>query len=501
MKKINLYFSLLILIVLHSCNKEAEIGEKNYPYLITNEISNITSTSVVFNGQITNMGYNEIIEYGFLWDIVEPKIEIANKIIIDKSAQIGKYNIKVDFNLFKDSVQYVRAFMKTKTQLIYGNQIKFTCNGGIPVEITSITPLKGYVNKKIVITGKNFSTNKSNVHLFFGDIETEIDSCTNNRIVSRVPYVTEDMDCKITIIDYNKPVQYAATFKAFSYWTKISSFPGATRFGAVSFTVNGKGYVCTGAQEWGGYFSDMYEYDPARNSWSKKADFPGSPRAFAVGFSINEKGYVGFGYSYQTYFHDLWEYDPALDSWTKKNEDIRISTFSDAYFVLNNQFYLFTQNASFCYSPFNNQFIEINMFPGEYRYFSVGLTCDNFGYIIAGQKPGGNEPLKDLWCFNPLTNNWTSKAEIPRSYRDGIAAFSFDNKIFAGLGGIWGGSYLDFYEYNPQYNIWIRLQDFPGDRRELPVSLVIGSKGYIGTGRNESEDELNDFWEFDPNKE
>ena len=497
--KVILNIYVLALIFLSISCAEKEVMTKDYPYIITEDISGIDKTSVVFNGKVISTGDVKFSEYGFLWDIQKPTIEeSANKIIIESPLKTGSFSKTIDYNLYKDKEQYVRAYMKTDNLIVYGNTIKFSCNGGKPIIIDDIIPRSGYVNSKVVITGDNFGVDKNKVHVFFGDTEAEIDSCSNDRIVTKVPDFNYDIECVITVETFNKPKQFSDKFKAFTYWKTITPFPGAKRYGAVSFTINGKGYVGLGTQYWGSEFSDMYEYNPINDSWSKKADFPGDPRAFAVGCTINGKGYVGFGLG-GDYYHDLWEYDPVSDSWTKKIEDSRIWTYSDAYFVLNNQIYIFAQGGSFKYIPENNQIIEIDRFPGVYRFFSMGLTCNNLGYIIAGQEPG-NTLLKDLWCYKESTNSWMSKTEIPSGYRDGIAAFTLHHKIYAGLGGIWGGEHLDFYEYNPDSDMWIRVQDFPGDKRELPVSFTIEDRAYIGSGRNFRGEELNDFWEFNPNK-
>ncbi|HZK07592.1 MAG TPA: kelch repeat-containing protein [Bacteroidales bacterium] len=500
MKKAVLFFTLLCLVLFQSCQKEAEIREKDYPYLITTEVSDITNTSVVFNGKIISTGNEEIIEYGFLWDTSEPEIETANKIALNNPANIGSYSAKISSNLIKDTEQLVRAYLKTNNLLVYGNTIKFTSNGGLPAEITEIIPLKGYSSSKAVIKGNNFGNDKNEVAIYFGDKTVPVDSCSNNRIVFRVPDIDTDIEEYITISIYNKQVKSNHKFRAFTYWKKTYNMSGNSRFGATAFSLNNVGYVCFGKQPYGDEFNDLFALNPETNSWSRKADFPGNPRAFSVACVIENIAYLGFGSGGDTYYHDLWSYETETDKWTKVLEDDRIKTHSDAYFVLNNELYIFSQGGSYKYSPASNEFTEIDRFPGDYRFFTSGVNCDGLGYLIAGQRPG-NKLLKDLWCYDPTSNTWTKKADLPGSNRDGIACFAISNKIYAGLGGIWGGEHLDFYEYSPSIDTWVRVQNFPGDKRELPVSFTICNKGYLGTGRKNITDVLNDFWEFNPDKE
>jgi hypothetical protein len=49
------------------------------------------------------------------------------------------------------------------------------------------------------------------------------------------------------------------------------------------------------------------------NNWRPKAEFPGQERRGAVSFVINGKGYVGLGNNGSTYFSDFWEYNPITN--------------------------------------------------------------------------------------------------------------------------------------------------------------------------------------------
>src|SRR5450432_1164123 len=47
-------------------------------------------------------------------------------------------------------------------------------------------------------------------------------------------------------------------------------------------------------------------------------------------------------------------------------------------------------------------------------------------------------------------------------------------------------------------DIWTQKADFGGGSREFAVGFSIGSKGYLGTGRDNTETLKNDLWEYDP---
>ncbi|HEX5003331.1 MAG TPA: T9SS type A sorting domain-containing protein [Bacteroidia bacterium] len=96
------------------------------------------------------------------------------------------------------------------------------------------------------------------------------------------------------------------------------------RYGASTFSVNGKGYVGCGV----GYDAvgnlvmknDLWEYDPSTQQWTQKLNFPGTARSFAAGFAADGNGYIGMGTNTVppggNYYSDFWKYDAQLNTWT-----------------------------------------------------------------------------------------------------------------------------------------------------------------------------------------
>ena len=51
--------------------------------------------------------------------------------------------------------------------------------------------------------------------------------------------------------------------------------------------------------------------------WTNIADFPGTERDEAVSFSLNGMGYVGVGIKFPDHFTDFYRYDPSANTWTQ----------------------------------------------------------------------------------------------------------------------------------------------------------------------------------------
>lgn len=268
---------------------------------------------------------------------------------------------------------------------------------------------------------------------------------------------------------------------SYAKWSKLNDFGGDARVGAVSFSINGKGYLGTGGKtrEWkpgqqdkgNVLLKDFWEYDPAKDTWTQKADFAGAEREGAVGFSIGDKGYLGTGFDNRTRRQctdDFWEFNPATNAWTRKAD-----------------------------------------FGGGPSHQGIGFSIGQKGYI-------GLASGNDLWEYDPATDRWSKKKNMPivnlalqAPELVGFISFTIDNKAYIGLGRkrvfvrYDGGSPsynttdLDkMYQYDPATDVWTKLKDFPGGRQSYRVAFAIGTKGYILA--QDKSFEKNALWEYNP---
>src|ERR1035437_8831645 len=207
----------------------------------------------------------------------------------------------------------------------------------------------------------------------------------------------------------------------------------------------------------------------SQGTWTQKTNFPGAARIDAVGFSIGSKGYIGPGYHTITggFYKDFWEWDQATNTWTQKA-----------------------------------------VFPGRIRNSAVGFSIGNKGYIGTGQGAdslGNPVLLDDFWEWDQATNTWSQKANLPGGVRSNAVGFSIGNKGYIGTGG--GiinypsfSTYDDFWEWDQASNTWSQKTSIPGGARLRAVGFSIGTKGYIGTGQDETINTpivLDDFWAWD----
>ena len=95
---------------------------------------------------------------------------------------------------------------------------------------------------------------------------------------------------------------------------------------------------------------------------------------------------------------------------------------------------------------------------------------------------------------------WTQKTNFSGTGRTSAVAFSIGTKGYIGTGSDNTGVKKDFWEWDSAMNTWTQKADFGGVARKCAVGFSIGQKGYIGTGGLDlfSGFYYNDFWEYDP---
>lgn len=102
-------------------------------------------------------------------------------------------------------------------------------------------------------------------------------------------------------------------------WTTVASYPGNGRWGMTSFTIGNSGYVGTGTSNGSSYHGDIWEFNGS--TWVSRAGVPS--RRDAVSFTINGKGYLGCGKDLSgtgscSDRQDFLEYDPITNTWINK---------------------------------------------------------------------------------------------------------------------------------------------------------------------------------------
>lgn len=109
--------------------------EVGLPSLTTQEVSNVTSNSVTFNGTIVNVGLPSYTERGFVYS-TSPQPTLNNGIKITSAVNSQSTFSATVSGLNSDLTYYVRAYAKNAVGVAYGNDVIFSTNG-VPTAIST----------------------------------------------------------------------------------------------------------------------------------------------------------------------------------------------------------------------------------------------------------------------------------------------------------------------------------------------------------------------------
>lgn len=113
------------------------------PTVVTATISNITNSSAVSGGTITNVGGSIIIERGICWSMLTIPT-ISDTKIVDSQATIGSFTTNIS-GLTSSSTYYIRAYVITNIGVSYGS--------GITLQTVVATPNISYPASASLVAG------------------------------------------------------------------------------------------------------------------------------------------------------------------------------------------------------------------------------------------------------------------------------------------------------------------------------------------------------------
>jgi RNA polymerase sigma factor (sigma-70 family) len=224
-------------------------------------------------------------------------------------------------------------------------------------------------------------------------------------------------------------------------WTKKADMPAGGRRALSACVINGKIYAIGGEDQYTP-FSTVEEYDPVANRWARKADMP-TPRAFLSASAVDGKIYAIGGVTSWAgpYLSIVEEYDPVMDTWTRKSD-------------------MPTPRGGLSTSVVNG------------KIYAIGGSHQRNG-------PIDYTGLSTVEEYNPATDTWTKKADMPTA-RLCPAASAVNGKVHIIGGANREKSFPTVEEYDPTTDTWAKEADMPTARCTLSTSIANGRIYAIG---------------------
>jgi hypothetical protein len=203
-------------------------------------------------------------------------------------------------------------------------------------------------------------------------------------------------------------------------------------------------------------------------------------------FGIDTAGYFCFPGS-------TWMFRPTANTWTNVNPAAPPGTYiEERKWVISGKGYVTDQAQIWQFDPATFQWTSVYSLPSSGFSPDVGFAIGSKAYLM-------DNYYQKFYEYDPVANTLTQKAVCPLNNTVGVG-FGLNGKGYCGTGYTITqvGSIRDMAEYDPVTDTWKGIDELEGSDRRKATSFVIGTKGYITCGS--SGINMNDLWEFDPNK-
>ncbi|MCR9263163.1 MAG: IPT/TIG domain-containing protein [Flavobacteriaceae bacterium] len=396
------------------------------------------------------------------------------------------------------------------------------------VEITSFSPASGTVGTEVTITGKNFSTTKTGNNVTFNGTAATVKSATATNLKVDVPNGATTGKIKVTV--GNSSATSATNFEV----TTTQAAPTISGLDVSAICAGGEVVISganfgSSAQDAAVYIdgeqatvtahasnsltieapqtavTGLVEVKVSGQSGFSEAQLEVYPAPVITGLSINEGEWGSevtiqgtFGQGLKIHFNDKegQNLEVSLDGteatkmYVYVPEGARTGTF-----IVSDNCGNTTESEEF--TVFHGRWTQVADFGGGERSGMIAFAVGDKGYVGTGVHDGSI--FRDIWEYDPNTDQWTQKADFGGGFRSAAVSFVIDNTAYAGTGSLGTTLYQDIWSYDSGADMWNEETIFLGSARRIAVGFSIGDKGYIGTGKDQNQNLLKDFWEYDSN--
>ncbi|UZR99158.1 IPT/TIG domain-containing protein [Chondrinema litorale] len=414
MKKYRLIIFYLAFILL-ACD-EAELSDKDYPFLIIKEVS-VYSEGVMFTAEVLDLGDSAIQNYGFVWGDADSELSISNSAVVTFSEELlsktFSYNAISDFT--NGNLYSVRPFASINDEIVYGTSVTFESMGSNQAQVFDYNPKTVNLGDTVFVSGEYLTLNKNSLNVYFGNVKIETFGNTEDGFSFRVP------------LDYRY-------------------------FGEINFTIiSGKSELLSNGQ--------LYINSPIITDFNPKEGFPGITKIeiLGTGFKTSNNS-VKIGNTSATI---LEQSDTRLLIQTPYTLNAGEYTLT---VVVNGRNTVSKDNFTV-----KSSWTQLNNFPDEARIGGYFTIVNDKGYLIGGLKSNETYVTKEVWNYNLVNDSWERSNDFPGSEGSISYGFTFGEKIIYGNGS-------ELWAYNVTGNSWQQLNNFSAEEVKY---YTLNDKGYL----------------------
>ncbi len=196
--------SLLLFICLLACNDEDKTSDMFLLSTHDVEIKGSTKQGLSFSASVLLQSDITILEEGFVYSL-EKDPDFENGVVVSISEPDNKaFSIEMENTLIPDTIYYVKSYLKTEEQIVYGNEVQFYSNGSNPPVLVKLEPDIAYWGDTIMIIGENFDYSGEMNKVYFDELEANEVWGIKDTIYVVVPGELRTKESKVTVNLYGQ---------------------------------------------------------------------------------------------------------------------------------------------------------------------------------------------------------------------------------------------------------------------------------------------------------
>ncbi|XP_007236437.2 kelch-like protein 24a [Astyanax mexicanus] len=251
--------------------------------------------------------------------------------------------------------------------------------------------------------------------------------------------------------------------------------------------------VVGGCERLGGFNLPYTEcYDPVTGEWKSLAKHPEFTKSEYAVCALRNDILVSGGRINSSY---VWMYNSQLNLW------IRVASLNKGRWrhkmlvLLGKAYAVGGYDGQSClsnvevYDSFSNRWTEVAPLKEAVSSPAVA-SCAGRMFVIGGE-PDENSCTDKVQCYDPETDSWLLRANVPISKRN-IAAVSLNNLVY-----VCGGLTKSIYCYDPAQDFWMPVVN-TFSRQECCGMSVCNGKIFILGGRGENGEASDSIVCYDP---
>ena len=284
-------------------------------------------------------------------------------------------------------------------------------------------------------------------------------------------------------------------------WTKIGDYTWPPREDGVSKSSDGLVYMGFGKDENNQLLNDFWVIDPLKNVTEEVTGINTNKREIQL-LDINGRLFLVADQQLSSF--SMYEYDKVNDTWETRSNFTKegIYYITAAFSSGGKGYYVPTEGANIWeYDPGTDEWTKKSQIPGTTSRDTEIFELNGKVYVygLAGNLAG------KMYVYQPSSDSWeTVVTEDGPTVESGFASLSVSNLGYVVMGGTVTTNAMgdpisstitgNVWEYNPEINKWTRKEDFPGVNRTRMFSFVLEGSGFVGSGFNSNRQFQKDIW-------